>query len=294
MKKTILIISIAFLCFGLKTTYAQTDSVSKNTTQESTPVDNSARWAKIWHKSNPFSISFSTQTLTDESLNLKYKSQFAFSLNKNHNYYLHRTPIAGMVKIGLYVTWYENQFVKYRKNRGEYEGNSLSGSNGGGSYDNFDDYYDDLMSGSDDMGNDDYDSGDIVGAITDNISLGKYFFSMSMFGIGPSVSVSPFYYCNKKVLDMIKLTAYFQYVPTAVGLLFSADGYNALSGGYMGLLRYGVHLSFGYFGIGISHSWGKSKLYKWTINDEAEDLNLDNDEVKYKVGMTNFYIGFRF
>ena len=272
------------------------EDVRKKTYKDS--LNNAQRWRdeKIWGKnSSPWMILYGSQSLQEEGSPLKLKSEVAFGFSKRRTYYLHSKPIAGMVKIGLDVTKLEIYIARYAKGKGKSMGN-LMGNVTNGTFDNYDDYF----NAADNAALSEGTAGNVTGLLN-SIDVGKWQMNASVLGLGPSVKVVPFYGLNKPALDKIKATAYFHFVPTYT-LFIRTDDDNefSTSGGLLLQWRLGLNLSFGRFGIGVEHQWGKGKLtnYGFEENDGADDsaskFNITTKKSTYKTSGTRFYLGIKF
>lgn len=126
MRKTLLSICAVILC--LSATAHPSDS--KSETSDSTTVqyilenkqkddtDLYAEYERIWKRRSKFiNIGYVFQTLTFPELdNMKWKSDIGISFSSGQTYYLHKKPIAGMMKFGLDVTWFDVNYAKYSGN----------------------------------------------------------------------------------------------------------------------------------------------------------------------------------
>lgn len=254
-----------------------------------------SRQEDMWPKSSPIMISYGNQTLEDEALGVKYKSDLSLSVSKRHTYDLHRSAIAGMVKIGLDVSWFDVSVARYEKGKGLSLGDlsqSLMGNVTSGVYGSFEDYFNTAdnkaLAASDHQG---------LSDIINRVDLGKFQISANVVGIGPSVRVAPFYPIGKRWLDKIKVGFYFHYLPTFSALVFTSENEDpVVCGGYMSCWRYGGNITFGRIGIGVEHQWGEGKLKKFNFgsDDDDEGINITSEKVNYLVKGTRFYVGFRF
>lgn len=111
------------------------------------------------------------------------KSDFALGLSKRCTYFLHSKPIAGMVKFGIDMTWFEAYLSRYAKGKGILTGNMM-GNVTSGTFDNYDDYF----NAADNAALDASDEGRISGLLN-TIDVGKWQYSLSALGVGPSVKV---------------------------------------------------------------------------------------------------------
>lgn len=68
---------------------------------------------KIWKdRAKYFNLGYVNQTLTDKTQGFDVKSDFGVSLSNGKTYYLHKKPIAGMIKFGLDWTWLDINYAK--------------------------------------------------------------------------------------------------------------------------------------------------------------------------------------
>ena len=68
---------------------------------------------RIWKdRAKYFNIGYVKQTLTDKTFGGDITSDFGVSLSYGKTYYLHKKPIAGMIKFGLDWTWMDINYAK--------------------------------------------------------------------------------------------------------------------------------------------------------------------------------------
>ncbi len=68
---------------------------------------------RIWKdRAKYFNIGYVKQTLTDKTFGGDITSDFGVSLSYGKTYYLHKKPIAGMIKFGLDWTWLDINYAK--------------------------------------------------------------------------------------------------------------------------------------------------------------------------------------
>lgn len=247
--------------------------------QDSLNVENRFRQERLWKKSRPLIIGIGNQTMMDKTNGVKYKKSLSIGVSFRRTYYLHDKAIANMMKFGLDVSFFDLTYTRYAKGKGS----SLENVLGNVTEETFED-------NADGMGND----------ILNSINIGKHSVTLGV-AVGPSLKIAPFYQLNKKALDKLKVTLYGHYVPSFCGIAMMGDGNKSFSGGYMGLWRYGINLSFSRIGIGIEHYKGKGKLHNFSSDDVDDDeddgeafLNFTKDKAKYTLSGTRLYIGFLF
>lgn len=67
----------------------------------------------IWKdRSKYFNLGYVNQTVKDKTLGREIKSDFGVSLSNGKTYYLHKKPLAGMIKFGLDWTWLDINYAK--------------------------------------------------------------------------------------------------------------------------------------------------------------------------------------
>lgn len=68
-------------------------------------------WEEVWGQSKFFNIAYAKQTLKSD--HEKMNSNLAFSVQSGRTYYLHKKPIAGLLKFGIDVNFMDMSFAKY-------------------------------------------------------------------------------------------------------------------------------------------------------------------------------------
>ena len=295
MMKKINLLAALLLAFTASTTLAQTDSATvamqnkldslqknvatlqeKETARTQTEYDNA-----IWKRKKHISISFSTQNMedADNPLTMKYKSQSGFNLDWGKTIYLHKKPIAKLMKIGLDWSWINLSFAKYKSGSGIHI-NSLAGD------------YSDYDDNDDGYGYDDEDDDFIA-----DLDLGVYSLSAGM-SVGPSFTFAPFYNTGKGLQHLLAQT-YFHVTPSYTGIIMTEDGETEAYHGYTTYFNWGINVSYKFISIGYEYRWGKSRFNQMSLdfdNDEEDELetNSSNEKQKIKFGSSAFYIRFNF
>ena len=295
MMKKINLLAALLLAFTASTALAQTDSATvamqnkldslqknvatlqeKETARTQTEYDNA-----IWKRKKHISISFSTQNMedADNPLTMKYKSQSGFNLDWGKTIYLHKKPIAKLMKIGLDWSWINLSFAKYKSGSGIHI-NSLAGD------------YSDYDDNDDGYGYDDEDDDFIA-----DLDLGVYSLSAGM-SVGPSFTFAPFYNTGKGLQHLLAQT-YFHVTPSYTGIIMTEDGETEAYHGYTTYFNWGINVSYKFISIGYEYRWGKSRFNQMSLdfdNDEEDELetNSSNEKQKIKFGSSAFYIRFNF
>lgn len=84
---------------------------------------------RIWKdRAKYFNIGYVKQTLTDKTFGGDIKSDFGVSLTSGKTYYLHKKPIAGMIKFGLDWSWMDINYAKSTSMMLDEESGSISES----------------------------------------------------------------------------------------------------------------------------------------------------------------------
>jgi hypothetical protein len=290
MMKNINLLAALLLAFTASTALAQTDSATvalqnkldslqqnvatlqeKEAARTQTEYNNA-----IWKRKKHISISFSTQNMedADNPSDMKFKSQSGFNLDWGKTFYLHKKPIANLMKIGLDWSWINLSFAKYKSGSGIHL-NSWTGDNS--------DYDDD----------DDYGYGDFIS----DIDLGVYSLSAGM-SVGPSFTFAPFYSLGKGLQHLLAQT-YFHVTPSYTGIIMTENDETEVYHGYTTYFNWGINVSYKFISIGYEYRWGKSKFNQMSLDfdDDGEDeseTTPSNDKQKIKFGSSAFYIRLNF
>ena len=224
---------------------------------------------KIWKRKKYTVVGFVNQNLeSKEEEGGKYKSKFGVTLQKGKTFYLHKKPLANMVKIGLDWTFVDLNFAKYK------DGNGIS----------FNIPSDDDFSGGD-YGYDEDESGI-------DLDLGVMQLEYGM-GFGPSVQVTPFYYLGKG-LEHIKAYTYFHVTPSYSAIIETTDDDTNFNHGYCTFFNFGVGLSYKVISIGFEHRWGTAKYNMADLDAEdaiAGGIKFD-DKQKFSTKSSRFFVRF--
>ena len=307
--KTKRIILAILLVAGTTYTYAQ-DSISiqdlskevqvlrnKILTDSITDAQN-LRYERIWKKSTPWIIAWGHTTFESKEAQpvpLNLSTNLAFSVSKRKTFYLHKKPIAGMMKFGLDLTFFDFNFAIHSK--GHLSANGIMQSSMGnvtsGTYESAEDFFHDVDKKA--ITNNSVKDGNntSLDRVLDNINIGRYQFSPGVLGIGPSFRIVPFYALGKPGLDKLKVTLYFHYQPSYTVLIDMKEENKHLYHGYIGQWRCGMNIAYDRLGIGVEHNWGGGRVKQVTIDEKDEGLDLPTDKVSAHISNFRLYIGFR-
>ncbi len=294
--RTIKLLAVMFAAFSTTTAMAQTDSTStalqekldslqntvavlqkKEDNRSKTEYDNA-----VWKRKAHIKIGFSTQKMedADNAANMSYKSQMGYIFEWGKTFYLHKKPIANVMKVGLDWSWIDLSFAKYKSGTGIHINNPTG---------DVSDYVD---------GNGNYTGGDINTGDIITGDLGVYSLSVGM-SVGPSVTFSPFYGVGKGFQHILAQT-YFHVTPSYTGIIISSkDDNTEVKSGYTTYFKWGINVSYKIISVGYEYRWGKSKFNSLALdlngNDESESTIYEKDEKqKIKFGTSVFYIRFNF
>lgn len=235
---------------------------------------------RIWKKrAKYFNFGYVKQSLTSKDDYGKYKSDFGVSINWGKTWYLHKKPIAKMIKIGLDWSWMDFNYVKYSSMADELYGEY--------DWDNYGDYYE--------------EDGEEF-----NIGCHQLEYGMQ---IGPSITINP--------VHDLKIATYVRFQPSFSALILDEEAYygfvpfinfgmsvswKAISVGVEG--RWG---SAKYHGISVDEEGiGNDDDYDYSdylsngsfnvssaFSDVTGDV-LDTFRESMKIKTFRVYIGFRF
>ncbi len=232
------------------------------------------QFAKIWKQTKFISIAYGAPTLKEMETGRTDKGKFGVSVQMGKTFFLHKKPIAKMVKIGLDLSYINLEYAKYKS------GSGLKFDFGGlGDDDDYDDYYDDDMYDDDDSSFD--------------LDLGMHQLDYGI-GFGPSVQVTPLYHVGRK-WEYLKVFTYFHYTPTYSMIIQSEEDQTTLNHGFCSFFNFGIGLSYKMIGIGFESRWGKGKYNMASLDDnDVEDGFSSGDKQKLKTTASRFFISLRF
>ncbi|MDE5813815.1 MAG: hypothetical protein K2H72_05970 [Muribaculaceae bacterium] len=226
------------------------------------------KWQGIWKRGKYTSIFYAPSASCTE-LGVKSKSDWTFGLNKGTTYLFPSRPIAGILKVGFDVRWFDISVTRYKKNYYELDGSQDSGWDN--DYD--DDWDDDFLP-----------------------NIGRYDIHIGAFGIGPAVSVAPFSRFDNEA-RFIRATLYFHYQPTFGVHLLSEDGEMESSTAYCNMMDFGGKIQYRRFAIGVEGKWGSGNYSNLVSSDDFNDdyeSAESSGKLKRKFSSTRLFISFSF
>lgn len=230
----------------------------------------------IWRRTKFFNIAYTNSTLKLEDA-VDKKGKFGVGISMGNTYFLHRRPLAGMVKFGLDAVWMDINYVNYEK--GDFK-LDLSGITGG-DYDDYDDFNDY------DEGDDEFMSG----------SLGWHKLDIGI-GVGPSVHVAPFSSFSNG-LEHLRAQLYFHFTPSMSILLTSDDDETKAHYGFSPVFNFGGVISYKMIAVGLEGRWCSAKYSKLDFDDEEEGGEYEavpevngNGKTKFKTSSLRAFVRF--
>lgn len=208
-------------------------------------------------------IGYNIQTLTHQDIpDMKWNSQYALSVNMGRTFYLHKKPLAGMMKFGIDWTYFDYVFAKYKDNQ-ETADEEIDNSN---TESNIPGYYPGIFGSSG----------------KDEIDLGVMQMDLGMH-LGPSFTINP-------VGDLM-INTYFHFIPS-VSFVFLNDEINY---NFVPFWSYGGAIAWKAISLGVEYRWGKAKYKSLSMDEEAmdseEDFDLSNIEDVFKKGNNRLKTG---
>lgn len=255
MKKTLLMLAAAIV--AVTPIMAANGNGETETALYAATADNTQKKAKEkkgpWDRKKYFNIGYATQTFSPEYGNA-LESKFGVSLVNGRNIFLHKKPIANMLKFAIDLGSDIN-YAQYKDLEGDY---------------NFSDSDFDYS----DEGDNYYDSGY---EDEEDLDLGLHHVDIGLH-VGPSISINP--------VSHLKVSAYFRFVPSYSMVILNSELYQS----FAPMFTYGGEVSYKFIGIGIEGRSGSAK-YKDMV---AEIEGTEAMKTKYKTSAMRFYISFRF
>lgn len=265
MKKLLLIFTIG-LCSLVAG--AQTDNVNEDT-------DLQEMYAKTWGKGRFTRLGYSWSNTTGNGITEDGK--FSFFLTKGTTYYFPKTPIAKMLKIGVDAVWFDAQVTKYKSiDAGSVVSSALDGIDG------VDEDIKDQVN-------------EVIDDVTDEVGfdptkIGTWGLSLAM-GVGPNVSIAPFALTNIKIMQPLRLSAYFHYAPTVM-LYMKSDDNIEVSTAYVNMMNFGFNLQYRKLALGYEYRWGNGKFKPISFGEE--DGEAGSNKYTRHFANNRLYIQFTF
>lgn len=217
----------------------------------------------FWAKRKTFRIGYETHTFQNAN-GAELPMKFGVGLSNINNVWLHKKPVAGMLKFafdhgisanyGMFKT--ANEETDYTGPSG-YIGNAPV-----------------------------QDDGSDTGMPFDLSKIGMNYLSVG-YALGASLTVNP--------IAKLRINGYFHFVPSGAMIVSGST----LSIGFMPYCRYGAELSYGRVGFGLEWGSGMSSMSDMmaklmTIADEEAQSVNSTPKTKYYSNYMNIYFALRF
>ncbi|MBO5698496.1 MAG: hypothetical protein J6R79_00600 [Bacteroidaceae bacterium] len=271
MKKIITICALLFAGTSISSAQENVDSLTQKIDSLEQALDyitakeellkETERINKIWKQKKIINIGYMDQTLKNTDADTELKSKYACFLQFGRTIYLHKKPIANVLKFGVDLL------------------SDISYANYGDIYDEENNKYNDF--------DDSY--GDFP-----EMDFGQHQASVGI-GVGPSVTYAPFANLTSGIAHL-KVNTYFRLTPSYSAIIISSDDETELNSAFCLYKNWGIGLQWKALYAGFETRWGDAKYkMKYFGEDMFEDMNANiNQKIKFKTTSSRFYIGFRF
>lgn len=203
----------------------------------------------VWSKQKAFKIGLANNTWSPEAVDgetlAKLKPNYGFMVGLTKTYFLHPNPIAGCLKFGLDVTWFDFTYVNYKANP------SWSNYDGG--------YYDDEP---------DFDVP----------NLGSNQIDAAM-GIGISANVNPFFQSSSTGVKSVRAKIYCNFLPSYSGVIISEDDDTQVNYAFVPYFTFGLNLQWKSLALFIEGRRGSANYKINDIDDDYYETGLVHDKV---------------
>lgn len=255
---------------------SETDSLQQVVAQLTDQVEEAQeaeRNEAIWKdRAKYFNIGYVSQRSKPVDPGLEYRSNLGVSLVWGKTFYLHKKPLARMIKFGIDFSWMDINYAKYDK--WQSTGNLMEELPEAGGLDGLDDLY---------------DQDEVLDAIgSGDINLGAHQLEYGL-QVGPSVTINP--------VDHLKISAYFRFVPSASLILLDDN----VSVNYATFFTAGGAVSWRVISLGVEGRWGQAKYKNFSLSEGLVDSIFGESsdggtvgKIKRKTSAIRVYLSFRF
>lgn len=228
---------------------------------------------KRWARTSWFNLSYSLQKMNSDLYRTELQPDYAFGVTFGRTYYLHKKPLANMIRFALNWSYLDLNIAQYSIPYSDRIDEDGSSSITDGVYGNSSEIYkvgNRIPGFIEDIYDDDEEGN------TDSqykIEAGMQF--------GPSIWVNP--------IGDLMIQAYFHYSPTFSILLDDELSYYS---SYASFFNSGVTLSYKVIGFGLEARWGSSTFSQEVYNEELGDYESQN--MKWRTKGMRVFLSFRF
>lgn len=223
--------------------------------------EKAAAEAAFWAKRKTYRLGYEFHTWKNAA-GISTPVKFALGFSNVKNAWLHKEPIAGIMKfsfdrgIDLNYSMFDMDAPSYSQS--EYVGEDSSESS------------DSSEEGEEEMG-------------FDLASIGSHYLSVG-YALGASLTINP--------VAKLRLNGYVHFVPS-VALQLAG---NSLNLGFMPYLRYGGEVSYNWFGVGVEWTSGMSNMTDMVtklMSEVSEEGNAAVPKTKFHSDYMRVYIAFK-
>lgn len=206
-------------------------------------------YSRIWKQKTYFKLSYNFSETAIEGTAVE-KSQYGFGLTTGRTWLFPKEPVAGMLKFGFDLNYFDIQVAKYNSAYGGFN----------------------IPDGMIEEGEDDF-------------NIGRWSLQLGVLGIGPNVSIAPFSKMSNAA-RFLKASVYFHYQPTVGAYMASEDGDIDASYAYCNIFQLGGQITWKFIGVGVEANWGSGK-FKPVLAEFAGDM-IDDSSLREELGLPNF------
>lgn len=187
---------------------------------------------------------------------LHLKSDYGAAFTTGRTYYLHKKPIAGIIRFGIDATWFDLSYTNYKIDPNDY------------------DYRRSKLSFKDDFYEDDFYEDDSFQMHQADISM----------QVGASITITP--------IKKLNVHGYFRVAPTYSAIYSNEE----IMGGYGTYYVTGGTLSYGVIGVGMEYRYGKGNIQSFGESDDCNSDECDDSSKLGKSDFSGvrLYLSFRF
>lgn len=227
---------------------------------------------ELWGRNGWRNLSYSFQKMDCDLYQSTLKPDYAFGFAMGQTFYLHKKPIANMIRFGLDWSYIDLNIAQYSdpsENLADEDGSVFPSD---GMTDGWYGYAPNRRAGL-------FDG--LLGDEEEVEGVGSMYKMEAAMLFGPSITINP--------IDHLMIQAYFRYAPTYSMLL---DGDMNYYGTYASFFNAGVTLSYKMIGIGVESRWGNTTYSQDVYNAEADDY--ESRDIKWRTKGLRLYLSFRF
>lgn len=263
MKKLFLLAIYTLASIAVAGAQEISDSLATVGVADATETTSKTTDSSVWkHSKKSFSLGWVSQDFAPENGSV-YNSKYGGMLKFDRTFFLHRKPVAGIMKFGLDLVLSTN----VAKLDVDGSGNRTS---------NWDSLEDDSYYYYDDDDDDDESS----------YNIGMWTLTGSI-GVGPSLTVAPFAKCNGGI-KYLKAKIYGHYMPSYTTQFYLEGDESEAKSGFCNMFEFGGKIMYKVIGVGIDGNWGSGK-FKSLISDSSSDA-----KIKHKIANTRIYLSLNF